>query len=298
MTHDETPEYSQIVPVIPRLEKALGIWITPTLGFTIDPNPPGYVFPLVKQVFDGYLTEMRHYADEVKEFIFSPKLNSITNQKSDGVSPYWENDYFQEGDARLAYAVIARYRPKLIIEIGCGNSTKFMRRAINDYDTGSRLVCIDPAPREEIDSVAHEIHRVSCTQVDVQIFSQLSDGDVLFVDGSHLVMNGSDCVHLFLNILPSLKTGVWVHFHDIFLPYDYAYDLHVRCRFNEQYLLAMLFLYSKDWLPALPIYFAYERQLLPLGGGSFWMKKIGRTGWPSDGSESSAFMKAPELNKS
>jgi hypothetical protein len=87
-------------------------------------------------------------------------------------------------------------------------------------------------------------------------------------------MNGSDCVHLFLNVLPQLRSGVWVHFHDIFLPHDYPYDLHVSCRYNEQYMLAQLFLYSQEWLPALPIYYAHKKKILPHGGGSFWMRKL------------------------
>jgi hypothetical protein len=148
-----------------------------------------------------------------------------------------------------------------------------MRRAIDDYQTGTELVCIDPAPRVSIAQVADEIHRESCTSVDASLFNRLKAGDILFIDGSHLVMNGSDCVHLFLNVIPSLPDGVWVHVHDVFLPYDYAYDLHINCRYNEQYLLAALFLYGRRWIPALPIYYGHQMGILPHGGGSFWMHK-------------------------
>lgn len=143
---------------MPRLEKELGALIVPTLGVPIHPNPFGYIFPHVKKVFDGYLDVMRDYAAEVKEFIFSPKLERVPEDKIDDTTPYWRNDYFPPGDARLTYAIIARYRPRRIIEIGCGNSTKFMRQAIADYDTGTRLICIDPQPREEISKVADEFY--------------------------------------------------------------------------------------------------------------------------------------------
>jgi hypothetical protein len=274
-----TPSYPELMRLIPRYEKELGVWMVPTLGFEITPNPPGYEFPELRRIFDARLPVMQKYADQVREFIFSPKLDAIPQDEVDGATPFWGNAYFLPGDARLLYAVIARYRPNLIIEVGCGHSTRFMRRAIEDFETGTRLVCIDPAHRSSLlPGVADEIYQKSCTAVDVSIFQRLNAGDVLFIDGRHLVMNGSDCVHLFLNVLPTLPEGVWVHVHDVFLPYDYPYELHINCRHNEQYLLAALFLYGRDWLPTLPIYYGYQMGLLPHSGGSFWMRK-GDVSW-------------------
>jgi hypothetical protein len=257
----------------PRLEKALGVWMVPTLGFDISPNSPGYEFPILRRKFEEHHSAMRRHADEVRDFIFSPSLDLIPEDEADDVTPFWNNPYFPPGDARLTYAVVARYRPRTIIELGCGYSTRFMRRAIEDHQTGTHLLCVDPAPRAPITRVADEIYSASCTSVDPAIFQRLNAGDILFIDGSHLVMNGSDCVHLFLNVIPSLPDGVWVHLHDVFLPYDYPYDLHIDCRYNEQYLLAALFLYGRDWAPVLPIYYGHRVEILPHGGGSFWMLK-------------------------
>lgn len=273
MLDNPPPSYSALKPLIPHLERALGAWIVPALGFSISPNLPGYEFPLLKRLFESYLPVMRRYANEVHDLIFSPKLEAVPQQEIDAITPFWGNDYFHPGDARLAYAVVARYRPATIIEVGCGHSTRFMRRAIQDYETRTRLVCIDPAPRAPIAQIADEIHPISCTSVDPTLFDCLKAGDILFVDGSHLVMNGSECTHLFLNVIPRLPDGVWVHLHDVFLPYDYPYDLHISCRYNEQYLVAMLFLYGQDWVPVLPIFYGYQMGILPHGGGSFWMRK-------------------------
>jgi len=267
-------EYNQLKKVYPKFEEALDAWITPRLGFSIQANPFDQIFPLVQAVFESHLSAMRLHAAEVIPFIQSPKLTSIPQNKVDDVTPFWSNDYFHPGDARLAYAMVARFRPKRIIECGCGNSTKFMRRAAVDYQTGTQIICIDPEPRANIRGVADEFHPASTTAMAPVFFDQLDAGDFLFVDGSHLVMNGSDCVHLFLNVLPRLRSGVWVHFHDVFLPHDYPYEMHVSCRYNEQYLLAQLFLNSRDWLPALPIYYAHKKKILPYGGGSFWMLKL------------------------
>lgn len=268
------PDYGKHKKFYPAFEQALDVWITPRLGFSIKPNPFGQIFPLLAQRFESHRNAMRQHATEVLPFIQSPKLASIPRDKMDEVTPYWSNDYFHPGDARLAYAMVARYRPQRIIECGCGNSTKFLRQAATDYQTGTKIFCIDPEPRANIRGVADQFQQASTTTVDPMFFDQLEAGDFLFIDGSHLVMNGSDCVHLFLNVLPRLRHGVWVHFHDIFLPHDYPYELHINCRYNEQYMLAQLFLYSQEWLPALPIYYAHKQGILPHGGGSFWMRRL------------------------
>jgi hypothetical protein len=257
------------------LEAELGALIVPTLGVPITPNPLGQVFPHVKAAMDRHLPEMREAAAEVTPFIFSPLLDAIPRHKVDDVTPYWESRYFPQGDKRLAYAVVARYRPRLIVEIGSGHSTKFMRRAARDHGLDTRIVSIDPEPRADIRLVADEFIQATMQTVDLSLFDALRPNDILFLDGSHLVMNGSDCVQFFLNILPVLPPGVLVHLHDIFLPFDYPYQLFIDCKSNEQYMVAMLLLSDPAWVPILPIYYAHTLDILPHGGGSFWMRRSG-----------------------
>jgi len=75
--------------------------------------------------------------------------------------------------------------------------------------------------------------------VDLDFFRSLGDGDILFIDSSHVVSLGSDVVREYLEILPRLKPGVLVHVHDIFLPADYPRDavLNRLWFWSEQYLL-------------------------------------------------------------
>ena len=54
-----------------------------------------------------------------------------------------------------------------------------------------------------------------------EAFGELGENDLLFIDSSHAVKPGSDVNHLILEILPRLHPGVIVHFHDIYLPFDY-----------------------------------------------------------------------------
>ena len=55
----------------------------------------------------------------------------------------------------------------------------------------------------------------------MKLFSSLETGDFLFIDSSHIVKCGSDLQLLMFEILPLLQPGVFVHFHDVFYPFDY-----------------------------------------------------------------------------
>ena len=47
-------------------------------------------------------------------------------------------------------------------------------------------------------------------------FSVLEEGDILFIDSSHIIRPGGDVVFEYLELLPTLNKGVIVHVHDIF----------------------------------------------------------------------------------
>ena len=124
-------------------------------------------------------------------------------------------------DAIALMAFLKDYRPHLLLEIGSGNSTRFARRAIREFQLPTRIVSCDPAPRAEIRIVSDEIFQQSAETLPHSVFERLAAGDVLFIDSSHRVFQNSDVTMLCLEILPRLSSGVIVHFHDILLPYDY-----------------------------------------------------------------------------
>src|SRR6185436_14216646 len=78
----------------------------------------------------------------------------------------------------------------------------------------------------------------------------------LFIDSSHTVKFGSDVCYEFLEILPTLKRGVWVHVHDIFFPHDYPAEwlLKRRLALNEQYLLEAFLSFNREFQVALANY--------------------------------------------
>jgi hypothetical protein len=65
---------------------------------------------------------------------------------------------------------------------------------------------------------------------------------VLFIDSSHIVRAGGDVNHVILEVLPRLAPGVLVHFHDIYLPYDYQRDLLQTFLHNNETSLLRAFL--------------------------------------------------------
>lgn len=84
-----------------------------------------------------------------------------------------------------------------------------------------------------------EVRRVRSEDLDPSEVERLADGDVLFVDTTHTVKTGGDVAHLILNLFPRVPQGVWVHVHDVFLPYEYPREWVVdeRRAWAEQYLL-------------------------------------------------------------
>src|SRR4029077_20411870 len=70
-----------------------------------------------------------------------------------------------------------------------------------------------------------KLRDVAVQQLSLAELSDLRPGDVLFIDSTHTVSPGSDVNYLILEVLPRLAKGVFVHFHDVSIPYDYTPNL-------------------------------------------------------------------------
>ncbi|WP_157223603.1 class I SAM-dependent methyltransferase [Rhodovulum sp. PH10] len=158
------------------------------------------------------------------------------NGRTANTEPVWINEWFSALDAISLYTLIAHSRPTTYIEIGSGHSTRFARRAIEDFGLATRLCSIDPTPRTEIDELCDEVIRQPLESIDLDVFRNLGVGDFAFLDGSHRVFQNSDATIFLTEIVPSLTPGVIVGIHDVFLPYDYP-TAWLRRYYSEQYLL-------------------------------------------------------------
>jgi hypothetical protein len=199
------------------------------------------------------------------------------------------NDYFSGLDAVVYYSLIRHLKPRRIIEIGGGYSTRIASKALA-ANAGGRLTCIEPYPEDRLSAAAFGVHLVTkrVEELDVSFFSALEAGDILFIDSSHTVKFGSDVCYEFLEILPALKRGVWVHVHDIFFPHDYPAEwlLKRRLALNEQYLLEAFLSFNKDFRIALANNWlnlecrSETARLWPKavssasGASSFWMQRV------------------------
>ncbi|MBT4687897.1 MAG: class I SAM-dependent methyltransferase [Rhodospirillaceae bacterium] len=148
-------------------------------------------------------------------------------------APRLAQDWFPTLDATAAYALVRTLAPKRIIEVGSGHSTRFMKRAVDDGGLDTHIIAIDPQPRRYVDRLDIEFLKTTLSGVDLNIFSDLAAGDILFIDSSHILMPGSDVDDLFNRVIPTLPPGALVHIHDIFLPDDYPMIWDWR-GYNEQ----------------------------------------------------------------
>ena len=167
----------------------------------------------------------------------------------------FKNDYFNGLDAAVFYSLIRHLRPRRVIEIGSGYSTRFAHKALTRNADGGRLTCIEPHPEERLNGLrlSVEVIQKRVEEIDVDFFSCLQANDILFIDSSHTVKFGSDVCYEFLEVLPTLRPGVWVHVHDIFFPHDYPAEwlLKRRLALNEQYLLEAFLSFNREFQVAL-----------------------------------------------
>lgn len=154
-------------------------------------------------------------------------------------APRWTQMWFPRLDAAMAYTMVRALRPKRIVEIGGGHSTRFMVRAARDENHDCRHLVIDPQPRAGLAGLGVEHIALPLAQAGLDPFAGLEAGDFLFIDSSHILVPGSDVDVLLNNFLPDLPRGVMIHFHDIFLPDDYPVGWDWR-GYNEQQGVAAL----------------------------------------------------------
>lgn len=199
----------------------------------------------------------------------------------------FNNDFFSGFDAAVYYSLLRHLKPRRIIEIGGGYSTRIAARALNTNQQGT-LTCIEPYPDARLPERDHNIELIAkrVEEIDVDFFSRLEANDVLFIDSSHTVKFGSDVCYEFLEILPQLKPGVWVHVHDIFFPHDYPAEwlINRRLALNEQYLLEAFLAFSTTFSVELANYWICldhsddAARLWPNASSqrasSFWMRRV------------------------
>jgi len=228
-------------------------------------------FPAIDFRWDAQLAllgELVNYRDELTHLEFD-----------------FNNDFFNGFDAAVYYSLIRHLKPRRIVEIGGGYSTRIASKALIANNKGT-LTCIEPYPEERLNGASLNVEMVTkrVEQIDVDFFSCLEASDILFIDSSHTVKFGSDVCYEFLEILPRLSRGVWVHVHDIFFPHDYPAEwlINRRLALNEQYMLEAFLAFNTAFSIELANYWlCFEHRDVAArfwsntsSASSFWMKRV------------------------
>ena len=181
----------------------------------------------------------------LQEFSFEDELSMFPMMPTDGrLTYYYDNGYFESGDSEFFYSMIRHFKPQTLVEIGSGFSSLMAIGAITanqGQNTGyqCRHVCIEPFERPWLQQLGVELIRVPVERCDKSLFLGLHANDIVFIDSPHVIKPQGDVLCEYLEILPLLKPGVFVHIHDIFTPRDYPSEWLVEqgLFWNEQYMV-------------------------------------------------------------
>jgi hypothetical protein len=129
---------------------------------------------------------------------------------------------FGKNEADFLYCFISSFQSRKNIQIGCGVSTKTMLIAAQDSNYKVDITCIDPYPTPYLleKSRSSEINLIAkkAEEVSLDLLTNIDENNLFFVDSTHTVKPGSEVNKIILEVLPRLKKGTFVHFHDIFFP--------------------------------------------------------------------------------
>lgn len=204
---------------------------------------------------------------------------------------FFDNPSYGYADGIIYHCILRHIKPRRVIEIGAGYSTCLLLDTNEIYFDGKiQCTSIEPYP-DDLHSLLNESDGEKITivaskiqDVDINIFKELEAGDILFVDSSHVSKVYSDVNHILFNILPVLNKGVYIHFHDIFWPFEYPKDWIYEGRFwNEMYILRAFLAYNNTF--SIRFFTSYIQSVfrtdvdtaMPLlmrgDGGSLWLQK-------------------------
>jgi len=278
-------------------------------------SPPGHFYSPIPD-YEELKSLGSHFNKNVKEIpgidmreeeqlalveTFSDFYRELPWQKNDEqhrLRYHFDNIYFSYGDAVALYSIMRNFQPNKIIEIGSGYSSAAMLD-VNQLFFSNKIdfTFIEPFPdrlnsllRDE-DLQGSALINKTVQQVDSSNFKKLEDGDILFIDSSHVSKTGSDVNFLIHHILPMLSSGVIIHFHDILWPFEYPKKwLKSGRAWNEAYLVRAFLQYNpsfevlffnsfleqhhrKRLREKLPLMLRQPPAKMTFGNSSLWIRK-------------------------
>ena len=230
----------------------------------------------------------------LSNFSYDDELLEIPTSSSQQTQYAYQNEMFGPGDSEILYGMIRYLKPDKIVEVGAGSSTLIAQQAIkkNQQELEGYVcshVCIEPYENQWLEELGIEIIRKRVEDLPIGFFQALGKNDILFVDSSHVVKPQGDVLFEIFDVYGSIKSGVYVHVHDIFTPRDYPkkWILDDRRLWHEQYLLEAFLSFNDkfevicalNWLwnnypetlaKACPVL----TNRIPNNPGSFWFRRL------------------------
>lgn len=183
-------------------------------------------------------------------------------------------------------------RPRRMIEVDSGFSS-LVTAQVNRELLGGELhfTCIESYPRGFISAGVDGISELLVSKVeDVPLarFEALGDGDVLFIDTSHVIRTGNDVAWIYGQILPRIRGGVHIQIYDVFLPGDYLeHWIREGWGWNENYLVEAFLQFNSAFEIVIGAQWALHhargevdiacpafKQAPERGAGSLWLRRI------------------------
>jgi hypothetical protein len=237
----------------------------------------------------GVTLEPERYLKLLDElFPYAAEITGYPLEESRGSEFWFRNHSYQDLDAVTLYCMVRHFKPRRVMEAGCGFSSRIISIAARKNNAeGHPVKClfIEPYPSDRIlrDRLAGPLLVKKIEEVPLATFQELQSGDFLFVDTSHVIKTQNDCCREYLEIIPTLQPGVILHVHDIFTPYDYPEEWILRnlFAFNEQYALECLMTGNPSLEVLLPLHHLWKDQVsslmrlfpgTPIRPVAFWLR--------------------------
>lgn len=274
-------DYYSPLPSVARLKANVARWNRPSALHGIEDDLEAMnsaLAELLANYLDEFLT-CPTYA-KVRQMGFGPRYTAV--------------------DALTLYMMIRHLKSQRSIEVGSGVSTFYCSlAAVRNASEGHplQITCIEPYPFEKLSTIPGiRVLPQKVEDVDVSLFRQLQENDVLFIDSSRILRVDGDVPFLYLEVLPVLNVGVVTHFHDILYPYNFPYSPELwifgqewPMFWNEPMVLQAFLAFNKNFKISLSIplirYFdeAFLKQSIPIYESvaqnpntfsSIWLRRI------------------------
>lgn len=227
-----------------RIAESLGVHITPVHFYSPIPH--------VDSIDPSFYGKINNCAGlDFQEGLQSSFIEDVALKYVDEFTPI-ENTGLSKVDAYILYSMIRHKSPKLFVEIGSGESTKISLKALqanHAEGTDFEYIAIEPYPKEYLRDIDLKNFSLMVKKVQDIPLSVFQNADILFIDSSHVSKFGSDVNYEMLEIVPSMKVGSIIHWHDIMIPGDYPRNwVEEKLIFwNESYIVHAFMMFNKTF---------------------------------------------------